>query len=911
MTAATYTWPRFGALLNADFATGAGTAFTNWTNTGTVNNLAAGGVGGTRAPELEGAATIHQDLVMANASGRNVDRNRDLMLTLYGKVTAGTVDVVNVRVQLLTGGGTFTYYYDFYAGEWKEAGTYTSTTAPYFGIDPSDSADWTQYKLPRILAPNEAGNDVADAYQIRVAVTNGAGGGASNKFGVDDVILSPYTQARRPLRLGRFMVGYDGQNYPNKYDLRTGQVTELSLHPPYHTSNSALPTVTASNGAGALTNSAYYGFLYIFQNNNNGERSGTPYGVALSSAYYTQLLGAAEDTIAHDFSAIELPNAEDARTSNNTGEITHIAVFRTLGSTDQEQVLADLEAGLVYYEGTVATGATHTSLVSDTNLLKQGALSDYIADPTATAMPMFDVATVWRDRLWVSGGPEFRLGFVNVTQNDAFVEGNNTTSTPPATKWGRAVNGYTLRVSGDTDDYDVEAYIYPGDHGANDEGVFLSEVYRGSTATTKDYFLRPKHGRVFFSEEGKPFATGVSNSIMLDGDQGGKVTAIVPAGNNLVMATAGNTYAFTFGAEPLDSGGVAASIRRGIGCIGDQSAAECNGFAFWLSDQGVVRSNGQSVDVVSHSLRQLFVDREDADYIVRRRSNGMAIDAYGAHYPARNQYLLAVRTRAGRQGANLVLAYNYLLDTWDTFRVPVGISGWSPCEDERGNPILLFSDPYGGCWRWDHGYVDCAGEINNHGRLSGRFVSTATLSDTLLPDPGGLFTSSMSNNFSSATLGLENAWIKIVSGTGVGQERRIVRNTTKIVYRDAPWDIAPDTSSVWEIGGITCIWNLKRADFGRRGNIKRLKHLSVDYDRQDLAGMVKVRTFIEDASTSIQELNGKDGKPFTTALQGRAMVGLDDTAGYLTRVQIDASGPENPLRVRGLSLSLTDGERDG
>lgn len=910
MTSATHTWPRLGSLLNPSFTYSGG--FTSWTTSGTVNQLSgASAYGGSGdSAELEGDGTIYQDLAFASASGRFLDRNRDQSLTFYGKVTAGTVTLIKVRVLLLTGASALSHYYDFFLGKWIAAGSYTVTTAPYFGIEPSDSADYTIYRLPRILAPNEASNAVTESYIIRVAFTNDSGGGASNKFTIDEAILAPHTHARQPLNFARFMVCYDGQNYPVKYDRLTGQVTELSLHPPYHTSNSALPTVTASNGAGSLTASSYYGFVYIFENRNNGERSGTPYGIALSSAYYTQVLAGAEDTIAHDFSAIELPNSEDARTTNNTAEITHISVFRTLGNTDQEQVLADLEAGLVYYEGTIEDGATHTSLLSDANLLKQGALSDYIADPSATAMPMFDVACIWRDRLWCSGGPEFRLGFVNMTNNSSFVEGNDVTATAPHTKWGRMVEGYTFKVAGDTDEYDVEAFLYPGDRGANDESLVLSEVYRGSTGNTKDYLLRPKHGRVFFSEEGKPYATGFSNSIMLDGDQGGKVTMLVPAGNNLVMATAQHTYAMNYGGEPLDSGGVAASIRRNLGCIGSMSAAECNGLAFWLSDQGVVRCDGQRVDVVSHAVRRIFVDREDEDYILRRRSNGMAVDAYGVHYPARNQYLLAIRTRSGRQGANLILCYNYLLDTWDILRSSIGIAGWSPCEDEKGNPILLFTDPYGGVWKWDHSYVDCAGENNNHGRLTGRFISTATLSDTLLDDPGGLFIASMSNNFSSATLGLENAYIKIVSGTGVGQERRIVTNTTKIIYRDTPWDIAPDSDSVWEIGGISCVWRLKRADFGQRGNIKRLKHLMMDYDRQDLAGLVKVQTYIEDKDVSVQAENDSAGKPFTTGLNGRAQIGLDDTAGYLVRVEIDASGPENPLRVRGLGLSLTSGEKD-
>lgn len=909
MTAAAYSWPRFSGLTNGDFAAGAGTTFTDWTNSGTVNELATGGVGGTRAPELEGSATIYQDKALASGSGRNIDRFHDQRLSFYGKVTAGTVTGVQVRALLYNGSSTLLYYYDFYAGEWKAIGTYTATTAPYFGIYPNASLDWTIYNLPRILAPAEAGSDVAESYKIRVAFTNASSGGSANKFGVDDVVLSPYQGATRVLPpLGRFMVCYNGLNYPVKYDLRTGGVTELSLPPPYHTANSALPTVTSLNSTGSLTESHYYGFLYIFQNNANGERSGTPYGVALSSAYYTQQVGAGHDTITHDFSAIELPNAEDDRDTDND-EITHIQVFRTLGYADIEQATRDLEAGLVYYEGTVAINATHTSTLTDENLLKQGALSDYIADPTAAPMPNFDVACIWRDRLWVSGGPEYRLGFVNVTQNSAFVEGNDEGSTAPYTRWGRGITGYTFRLSGSSTDYDVESYIYPDDYSTNNEGVFLTEQFREASGSTQDYIARPKNGRVVFSEEGKPYATGFSNIILLDGDQSAKVTMLVPAGNNLVMATRRDTYAMNYGAEPLDSGGVAASIRRGVGCIGRESAAECEGFAFWLSDEGIVRSNGQSAEIISHHLRRIFTDREDADYIVRRRNNGMAVDAYGVCYEARHQYLLAVRTRSGRQGANLVIVYNYLLDSWDLYRVPCGISKWSKGEDDKGNPVLLFSDPYGGLWKWDIGYVDGAGENNNHGKLKGRFVSTDTLTD-VLSDTAVLFTASHSNNFSSATLGLENAVVRIVSGAGEGQERRIVRATGTTIYRDAPWDTAPDTDSVWEIGSIPCLLKLKASDFGARGAIKRLKQLGVDYDRESLGGSVLVEAFSDDNDASRQDMNGVAGKPFTTAGSGRAMVGLDDAAGYLVRITLDASGAENPLRIRGLSLVYVKGEDD-
>jgi hypothetical protein len=908
VTAASYSWPIDGLLLNDDFEDGSGTTFTGWTTSGTVNELAAGGVGGTRAPELEGTSgTIYQDLTFTTAAGRWLDCKRDHQLTYYAKRTAGTVTALQVRLLLYNGSSTLTHYYDWQEGRWKAIGDYTASTAPYWGQYVDSALDWTQYWLPRILAPCEATNLVSDSYKIRISFTNASGSGATNKVGIDDVVLSPYLKGR-VAHLGRFMVGYNGWNYPVKYDLRTGLLTELSLHAPYATPNSALPTVTTNNTGGLLTADAYYGFIYIFENRNIGERSGTPLGVAQSSAYYTeQAPNTGTGKIAHDFSAIELPNSEAALTTDNTTEITHISVFRTLGYADVEQARADLEAGLVYYESTVAVNATHESTASDQTLLKQGALSDYIADPTAMPMPNFDAARVWRQRLWVSGGPEYRLGAVDVTANSPLVIGINRDGSTPATRWGRGVVGYTFRRIGDTVDYDVEEYYYPGDNltSTSIESLYLTEGYRGSTNTVEDYLLRPKHGRVFYTEEGKVFASGFSNWVMLDGDQSGKVLAIVPAGNNICFATRDATYAFNYGAEPQDSGGLATAIRRGIGCVAPDSAAEVNGLAYWMSDEGIVRCDGTSVQVISTSIRRIFTDREDPDYIVRRRSDGTAVDAYGIYYPARNQYLLAVRTRSGTtQGADMVIVHNTVTDSWDLYRVSLGISGWSFGQDDGGNPVLLMSDPYGGLWKWDVGYVDGAGENNNHGQLTGKIQSTSTLTDTIT-EVASLFVGSMSNNFASAALDLENATIKIVAGTGKGQVRRIVRNDGTTIYRDEPWDTAPDTDSIWEIGTIRYVWRFKRAPFGSMANVKRLRHLMVDYDKESLGGGVSARVYKDDADVSVQ---GDNPKAFSTTGGGRVQVGLDDAAGNLLRVELENIGPESPLRVRGLALTYYETE---
>ena len=914
MTAASYTWQRWQSMLkNPSF--NFSIIWTDWSTTGTVNRLTGGTSYDGDSPELTVGSSIIQILTMtAGATGRWVDKNHDLRLAFRASVTAGTPDKFEVRFLLYDASTVYKYYYDFMKEAWVSvASGAVATDAPSWGLYVSGAA-WTQYVLPRILAPAEAGNDVADGWKVRVLFANNTENDAAAKVAIDDASLTDWASMGRAAAVGSYGVLYNGVNYPVKYNPRLAEVSELSLHPPYATPNSPLPTVTTATTGGSLPRSTYFGYIYLFLNLSSGERSALPLGVLSSTAVYTQATGSTTDTntISHNFSAIKIPNTESARTTDDA-RVTHIVLFRTKGATDaihgdgQAQAEADAQAGNVYYETTIAVNATAVSSINDEDLEQQGGLSDFFADPTQDPAPMFDVAMTWRSRLWCAGGPDIRFGSVNVTVGSRVVTGVNTGhATNAPTRWGRFVVGYTFRLSSGISEYDVEEYYYPSDNGtSSSEAIYLTETYKEATLAVQDGVLRPKGGRVFFCEEGRPWAFGVSNFILLDGDQSGRVTMIIQGGNAAIFATRTDTYGLSYVVYPTESGNTAPALRRGVGCIGSASAAECNGLAYWLSDQGVARSDGSTVEIISAGLRRLFVDREDADYVLRRRVDGMAIHAHGVHYPNRNQYLLAVKTRDGaRQGADLVLVYNYLLDTWDTYRMRLGITGWSWVNDDAGNPTLMFSDAYGGLWKWDIGYVDGAGENNNHGRLYGRVESSTDLS-AVLADTNVLWTGGSSKNFSSAVLDLENAVIRIVAGTGSGQERRIARSDLTTVFIDRVWDTNPDTTSVWELGGMDCKLNLKPSDFEAPAQIKTMKHLHVDLDRQDLAADVAVEVRIEDLDETWHAIKDAADKLFNTGGAGRSIVGLSDAAGYLVRLSLNASGVQKPMRIRGLGLVHT------
>ena len=61
---------------------------------------------------------------------------------------------------------------------------------------------------------------------------------------------------------------------------------------------------------------------------------------------------------------------------------------------------------------------------------------------------------------------------------------------------------------------------------------------------------------------------------------------------------------------------------------------------------------------------------------------------------------------------------------------------------------------------------------------------------------------------------LDGAYVEIIAGTGAGQVRRIVSNTSTKLRLDRAWDVLPDTTSQYQIGGIPAALKLKFSNLG-------------------------------------------------------------------------------------------------
>ncbi len=157
---------------------------------------------------------------------------------------------------------------------------------------------------------------------------------------------------------------------------------------------------------------------------------------------------------------------------------------------------------------------------------------------------------------------------------------------------------------------------------------------------------------------------------------------------------------------------------------------------------------------------------------------------------------------------------------------------------------------------------------------------------------------------------LDGAYVEIIAGTGAGQVRRIVSNTSTKLRLDRAWDVTPDTTSQYQIGGIPAALKLKFSNLGLPAQVKRMKFLTVTHKREALGSSPKVRVYQELLDENYYDNKGIPSPSFQTNRSGQSQVGLQDAAGYNLSLEIEANGPEAPLELRHLTAVMEAGEKD-
>lgn len=375
----------------------------------------------------------------------------------------------------------------------------------------------------------------------------------------------------------------------------------------------------------------------------------------------------------------------------------------------------------------------------------------------------------------------FAAGEVNYTEGNVSVAFGSPTVTGIGTEWTESFPGRFLYVRGATQSYEVKSID------TVKQVITLTGNYLDSTNAFANYAIRPAPAEarlVYYSEAGQSESWPVTNAISVDAD-GDEITGLMVVGSFLYITERRHIYRFTFQDNPaLDGRVFLGTASRGV--INHRCWVAVEENIFCLDEQGIhAFDGGDQSEPISTAIQDIFRFAQSPYEI-----NWAASDFFHClHYPPQETVRWFVAL-SGHYLPRHALAYNYRLKRWwiEEFAHPVGCSLRG---NKDGRSVAYLGADSGRILAYWTNTLD--GPDATAGTVRGTVTAATLLS---LTDSTGSFASS----------GLVGSPVVIVDGTGIDQLRRIVKVVGQTLYLDRPWLKLPDTTSVYQIGGIPWQW---------------------------------------------------------------------------------------------------------
>lgn len=367
---------------------------------------------------------------------------------------------------------------------------------------------------------------------------------------------------------------------------------------------------------------------------------------------------------------------------------------------------------------------------------------------------------------------ERKGGGVVVTNGSTAVTGLNT-------QWTSSMAGRFFWVKGATRSYEIDSVD------ASAQTLVLTEAYEDTTDLFATYSIRPAPAErrlVYYTQAGEPESWPAFNALSLQED-GDEITGLMCKDSFVYFIEAKHIYKFTFQSDPAVDGFVYLAVNRG--CLNNRCWVLADGVAYCLDYSGVHAFDGSDdAKSVSDPIQNLFSDNDDGPKL-----HWPAAEAFhAAHYPD-ERFIRWFVCLSGETAPRHALCLDYDDKRWwiEEYDRPVTSSATGVYRFRRR--VFAGSDA-GQCFLTQEGRLD--GLQADSGTTRGR-VGSASL--YRLDDPAA-----------SWPAGLTGKSVTIVQGKGVGQRRRIASASgTSIVLRD-PWNVLPDSTSVYQLGGIGWAW---------------------------------------------------------------------------------------------------------
>lgn len=493
------------------------------------------------------------------------------------------------------------------------------------------------------------------------------------------------------------------------------------------------------------------------------------------------------------------------------------------------------------------TGQTQTFYVDvDTTDLTSPTLTGTLSDVLLAAQPFFSlfdsnnnsqldlyhvppchksVMAAHLSRMYYGVDIEYSEGCVAVTYGLKSVQGIGT-------EWSLHLGGQPqfvsrfLYVVGGNTSYQI-ASVDP-----INQVLTLASPYLGQTDAFASYAIRPAPGErrlVYFSEASLPEAVPSTNAFGLPEDSD-NIVGLMPKGSFLYVLEKKHIYRFTAGGDPANDGFVFLNTTRG--CLNNRCWVIVEDDVYLLDEGGIWNFTGGGSQPLSEPIQDMFETYPGPDDT--ERINWAAQGTFHAvHYQAQAVIRWFVNL-AGQYLPRHCIAFAYRAKRWWIESFPFGI-GSSCLGRLNDDPQIYLGGPAGKVYAYGQGYLD--GPDPSAGTVQGTVTGTTP---TSFSD-------------SSATLpssGLVGNPVAIIGGRGKGQLRRVTSVSGQRVNLDLPWAVLPDTTSVYQLGGIPYQY---RSGWFRwaQAEEEHPRRLEIVFEPVAHAASLDARLFLDRASTPV------------------------------------------------------------
>lgn len=389
-------------------------------------------------------------------------------------------------------------------------------------------------------------------------------------------------------------------------------------------------------------------------------------------------------------------------------------------------------------------------------------------------------AVMYRDRVWMAGRVKYTEGTVATA--------GTTTVTGTGTHFVDAMIGMYLYVVGEP-----APLVISSVGSATSLTLSTAAVNTASSLTYSVTSSPDLRNQCRFSEQDEPESMPDTNVVTLQENTGDEdeVTGLMPYGSFLYILKERHIYSLAYVSQPKIDVGINCVAWRG--CLNHRCWDILDGTAFLMDQTGVYAFTGSAPQPIDQAIQNQFwdgtIDFTNSKWFWVKSDAQRKLVYFAVSYTGDNS------TRPTR-----VLVYNALTQAWEPDKYVWELGG--ACIANIGGAAQML-----------------IGTVDELVLATGQ--GTSDIVDAIRGTVTAANSSSITDSLASFDSTVKDAPVAIISGTGIGQIRRVSSQTSTQLTVSSNWTTTPDSTSQYLVGAIQ--WNHKTGQLAFQLSEKRLR----------------------------------------------------------------------------------------